>query len=95
MPKMRSMKSRLATRAPGTKNRVSIARAGVKPGTAGHTTGRRCSETKHSAGAVAPDVKGKRSSSGVGRRAARSRRAKTAGGTAFLSSGTGTPRSAT
>ena len=66
----------------------------VKPGTAGDTTGRMCSETKHSAGAGAVAVNGRRSNSGGGFRAARSSRPNTAGGTPFLSSGTGRPSSA-
>ena len=41
LPKMLSTKSRLLTRFPGTKNRVSIRCSAMKPGTSGHTTGRR------------------------------------------------------
>ena len=50
LPKMPSTKSRLATRPPGTMNRVSIRFSRTEPGTSGDTSGRRCSETKQAAG---------------------------------------------
>ena len=50
LPKMVSTKSRLLTRLPGAKNRISIVFPAVKPGTSGQTMGRISSETKHSAG---------------------------------------------
>ena len=95
LPKMLSTKSRLQTSPPGTKKRTSMLFSGVTPATSGHTTGRNSSETKHSAGSGRVEVKGKRSNSGGGSSAALSSLPKTAFGTAFLSSGTGNPPSAT
>ena len=60
------MKSRLLTRLPGTKNRISIDFSELNPGTSGLTIGRSSNETKHSACFSCAEVKGKRSNSGGG-----------------------------
>src|SRR5258708_37513462 len=57
---MLSTKSRLLTRLPGAKKRISIVFSEVKPGTSGQTIGRSSSDTKHSAGCGCLAVNGKR-----------------------------------
>ena len=94
LPKMPSTKSRFATRPPGTMNRVSIRFSRTQPGTAGATSGRSCSETKQAAGSGWFAVYGSTRSTSGGRNASSSSRAKTAFGTAILSSGMGSPPSA-
>ena len=92
---MLSTKSRLLTRFPGAKKRISIDFSGETPGTSGATTGRSSSETKTFAGFSLVPVKGSVMISSGGFSACFRRRAKTAFGTDFLSAGTGSPPSAT
>ncbi len=94
LPKMLSTKSRLDTSDPGAKKRISIRFSAVNPGTAGTTSGRSSSETKQPAGCADPAVYGSSSDSSGGVSANASSRAKVALGTAFLSSGIGSPPSA-
>ena len=93
-PKMLSTKSRLLTRLPGARNRISIDFSGMNPGTSGLTIGRSSNETKHSACFSCAEVNGNRSNSGGGAKASCSSRPATRFGTLTLSSGTGNPPSA-
>src|ERR1700737_3680256 len=88
-PKMLSTKSRLLTRLPGAKNRISIDLSGVKPGTSGQTIGRKSSETKQPACLLCAEVNGRRNSSGGGSNAGWSIQPATRFATLTLSSATG------
>ena len=91
LPKIDSTKSRLLTKPPGTKKRVSMRRAGEKPGIPGATSGRSKSDTNP----LAVASKGKASAVSGGSRAIRRRAANVRCGTVFLSAGIGRPPSAT
>ena len=92
LPKMPSTKSRLLTRLPGAKNRISIVFAGCRP-VAGHTRGRRRSDMKTRLWSSWSAVNGNRNASAGGRIASRSRPANACVGTAILSAGIGIPPS--
>ena len=82
---MLSTKSRLLTRFPGAKKRVSMRFSAMKPGTSGQTSGRSSNDTKHSAGCGCVAVNGRRMMSRGGLKAAASILA----GTAALLAGWG------
>src|SRR5260370_10656868 len=94
-PKMLSTKSRLLTRLPGAKNRISIDLSGVKPGTSGQTIGSKSSETKQPACLLCSEVNGRLHTSVGGANASWSIQPATRFATLTLSSGTGDPPSAT
>src|ERR1700744_6219367 len=58
LPNTHSMKSKLLTKLPGAKKRISIDFSEINPSTSGQTTGRNKSETKHSACSVCVEVNG-------------------------------------
>ena len=94
LPKIDSTKSRLLTRLPGAKKRVSIVLRGQTPGTSGPTSGRKSSEMKHRAGSGRSAENGTTSRSAGGCRACWKRAAAVTSGTDFLSPGIGRPPSA-
>jgi hypothetical protein len=69
---MLSTKSRFDTTPPGAKKRISIRFSGETPGTAGHTRGRKSSDTIACTGVAQPAVNGNSESESGGRSAARS-----------------------
>ena len=95
LPKILSTKSRLLTKFPGAKNRVSIDFSGETPGTSGVTIGLSNNDTKTFAGSLLVPVKGNVMMSGGGVSACFNKRANTAFGTDFLSAGIGNPPSVT
>src|SRR5258708_33237587 len=88
---MLSTKSRLLTRLPGAKKRISIVFSEVKPGTSGQTIGRSSSDAKHSAGCGCVAVNGRRLNERGGVKARSSIFANADLGTPNLSSGTWRP----
>jgi hypothetical protein len=92
---MLSTKSRFDTTPPGAKKRTSVRFSGETPGTAGHTSGRRSSDTIVCTGSAHLAVNGKSESDSGGFSAARRRFAYAMSGTAILSDGMGRPTSAT
>ena len=92
---MLSTKSRLQTRPPGAKKRISILLAFETLGTEGHTIGRRKSDTHVLAFSSCVAVKGSSSISSGALNACLHMFLNATFGTAFLSSGIGSPPSAT